>query len=98
MTPFVLVDTKPIRTWVSDGEEVFALGPVLCAVREELRAEGLNGPGTEATRARLEEYRRHEREMSEELIRRIIEVDAEQRANGYTGALALIEDDSGGLN
>lgn len=76
--------SDPIREWLApDGQEMFALAPIVHASREQLEREGVEGPTMAQILKRVGEYANGERTPNDRMVELMREVDAEQRANGF---------------
>ena len=72
-----------MRAWIGrDGEEMFALSPLMLATRRAMEAQG-HKVTFKTTRKRVEEVLRGKRFINETMMAQMREFDAEQRANGY---------------
>jgi hypothetical protein len=91
---FINIAADPIREWTDEsGEERLALSPLLLAIHQELKAEGAE-PTFEMTLARRDDYAAHAREVTGELVQTVLDMDALQRENGYSGPADIIPDSS----
>lgn len=78
-------DLDPIREWTSaDGTGWVAMHPLYAALSETLVPKSVRGIDAMRMLSRLlREIARGERRFSDSLAERVLEIDAEQRANGY---------------